>query len=96
MDEKRGGKGRGGEGCGRRGKGGAGEGGGGGGGAHRLEDEHAIVRAQQLSDQQLEELLLHAASINAVLPDEVDPQGLEHIPGLLPGYLIQSVLHHLN
>ncbi len=75
---------------------GAGAGEGGGGGAHRLEDEHAIVRAQQLSDQQLEELLLHAASINAVLPDEVDPQGLEHIPGLLPGYLIQSVLHHLN
>lgn len=68
----------------------------GGGGAHRLEDEHAIVRAQQLGDQQLEELLLHAASIDAVLPNEVDPQGLEHIPGLLPGYLIQGVLHHLS
>ncbi len=69
---------------------------GGGGGAHRLEDEHAIVRAQQLSDQQLEELLLDTASINAVLPNEVDPQGLEHIPGLLPGYLIQGILQHLN
>ena len=86
MEEKREGKGRRGEKCG----------GGGGEGAHRLEDEHAIVRAQQLSDQQLEELLLHAASIDAVLPDEVDPQGLEHVPGLLPGYLIQSILHHLN
>ena len=71
-------------------------GGRGGEGAHRLEDEHAIVGAQQLSDQQLEELLLDAASIDAVLSDEVHPQGLEHIPGLLPGYLIQSILHHLN
>ena len=73
-----------------------GERGGGVGGAYRLEDEHAVVRAQQLSDQQLEELLLHATSINAVLPNEVDSQGLEHIPGLLPGYLIQGILHHLN
>ena len=106
LEETRGGKGRRGEGHASRGKGGGqrrskgggqwGGEGGGGGGAHWLEDEHAIVRAQQLSDQQLEELLLDAASINAVLPNEVDPQGLEHIPGLLPGYLIQSILHHIN
>ncbi len=55
---------------------------------YRLEDEHAIVRAQQLGDQQLEELLLDPTSIDAILPNEVHPQGLEHISGLLPGYLI--------
>lgn len=45
--------------------------------AYRLEDEHAIVGAKQLCDKQLEELLLHTASINAILPNEVYPQGLE-------------------
>lgn len=55
---------------------------------HRLEYEHAIVWAQQLGDQQLEELFLDPTSVNAVLPNEVHPQGLENIPGLLPGYLI--------
>lgn len=55
---------------------------------HRLKDEHAIVRAQQLGDQELEELFLDPTSIDAILPNEVHPQGLEDIPGLLPGYLI--------
>ena len=64
--------------------------------SYRLEDEHAIVRAQQLSDQQLEELLLDSSSVDAVLPDEVHPKGLEHVPGLLPRYLIQRILHHMT
>ena len=64
--------------------------------SYRLENEHAVVRAEQLGDQQLEELLLHSTSVDAVLPNEVHPQGLEHIPGLLPCYLIKSILHHVD
>ena len=41
--------------------------------AHRLEDQHAIVRGQQLGHEELEELLLDAARVDAVLADEVHP-----------------------
>lgn len=60
--------------------------------AHRLVYEHAIVRIEQLSDQQLEELLLDPSSINAVLPNEVNPQRLEQVPGRLPRNLVQGIL----
>jgi hypothetical protein len=60
--------------------------------ADRLEDEHAIVWGEQLSDQQLEELLLDPARIYAVLANEVHAQRLEQIPGSLPRYLVQGIL----
>ena len=59
---------------------------------YRLEDEHAVIGAQQLCDQQLEELLLHAPRIDSILPYEVHSQGLQQIPGPLPRYLIQRIL----
>ncbi len=59
---------------------------------HRLEDEHAVVGAQQLRQQQLEELLLQAASVDASLLDEVHPQRLKQVLRPLPRYLVQRVL----
>lgn len=59
---------------------------------HRLKDEHAVVGAQQLRQQQLEELLLQAAGVNARLPDEVHPQRLEQVPWPLPCDLVQRIL----
>ena len=56
------------------------------------EDEHAVVGAEQLRHKQLEELLLHAARIYAVLPNEVHAKGLVQVSGPLPGYLVQGVL----
>ena len=64
--------------------------------AHRLEDEHAVVRAQQLRQQQLEELLFQAAGVDAGLPDEVHPQRLEQVPGALPRNLVQRVLQRVG
>lgn len=60
--------------------------------AHRLEDEHAVVGAQQLRQQQLEKLLLQAAGVDARLPDEVHPQRLEQVPRPLPRDLVQRIL----
>lgn len=60
---------------------------------HWLEDEHAIVRTQQLGDKELEELLLDPPSIDAVLANEVHSQGLEQVACSLPGDLIQGILH---
>ena len=60
--------------------------------AHRLVYEHAIVRIEQLSDQQLEELLLDPSCINAILPNEVHPQRLEQVPCRLTRNLIQGIL----
>ena len=60
--------------------------------AHRVLDEHAVVGAQQLGNQELEELLLHAARINALLADEVHPQRLEQVLWPLACDLIQRVL----
>ena len=59
---------------------------------HRLEDEHAVVRVQQLGDQQLEELLLDAARVDALLADEVHAQRLEKVLRPLSRNLIQRVL----
>ncbi len=60
--------------------------------AHRLEDEHAVVGVQQLGDEELEELLLDAARVNALLADEVHAQRLEQVLRPLPRYLVQRVL----
>ena len=57
-----------------------------------LEDEHAVVGAEQLGDEELEELLLYAARVDAVLADEVDAQRLEEVPRPLPRDLVQGVL----
>ena len=59
---------------------------------HLLEDEHAVVRAEQLGDEELEELLLHAARVDAVLPNEVHAQRFEEVPRPLPCDLVQGVL----
>ena len=56
------------------------------------EDEHAVVGAEQLRHEQLEEFLLHAARIYAVLPDKVHAKGLVQVSGPLPGYFVQSIL----
>ena len=60
--------------------------------AHRVLDEHAVVGAQQLGNEQLEELLLHAARIDALLPDKVHPQWLEQVSRPLPCDLVQRIL----
>lgn len=60
--------------------------------AHWVLNEHAVVGAQKLSNQQLEELLLDAPCINAVLSDEMNPERLEEVLRPLPCNLIQSIL----
>jgi hypothetical protein len=57
--------------------------------------EHAIVGGQQLRHQQLEELLLYTPSINALLANEVHPQGFEQITLQLPADLREGVLHQM-
>lgn len=44
-----------------------------------LVDQHAIIWAEQLPNQQLEELLLDTPGINALLANEMNTQGLEQI-----------------
>ena len=57
------------------------------------EDQHAIIWTEQFSDQQLEEFLLHAPSIDAILANEVHPQWFVQISRPLPGNLIQCILY---
>lgn len=60
--------------------------------AHRLEDKHAVVGGEQLGDQQLEELLLDPARIDAILADEMHAQRLEQVLWPLPRHLVQCIL----
>mmetsp|Transcript_147 Transcript_147/g.399 ORF Transcript_147/g.399 Transcript_147/m.399 type:complete len:713 (+) Transcript_147:1695-3833(+) len=58
-------------------------------------DEHAVVRLEDLGEEQLEKLLLHPPRVHALLADEVHAQRLEQVALPLPGHLLQRVLHQV-
>lgn len=61
------------------------------GGAH----EEAVIRAQELGDKELEELLLDAARVDALLADKVHAQRLEEVLFELPRDLVHGIFHQV-
>lgn len=64
--------------------------------AGRTAHEQAVVGAEQLGDEELEELFFDAACIYALLADEVHPERLEEVLLQLPRELVHRILDEVR